>query len=196
MYRNVRHCIKNDSTKTVRLIFGEDFSVNQVSVWNEFTGRKAPSIPCEQWFLLVQRPAWRNHCSQGTPSTADHSKLTTPSMDESPKCFFFNQPSEVSLRKATRIRAFPRTAVIDRKTFAIERKISSPCTSAVNSAEQDSTTIAFWFSPSVKFFSANTGLPRNYAQVNAILIYRCGALLNCFTFYYQKLILAKCAVFT
>ena len=49
---------------------------------------------------------------------------------------------------------FPRTAVIDRKMFTIDRKISSPCTSAVNSAEQDSTTIVFWFSPSVKFFSA------------------------------------------
>ena len=58
------------------------------------------------------------------------------------------------------------------------------------------TTIAFWFSPSVKFFSAITGLPRNYAQMNAILIYRYGALLNCFTFYYKKLISAKCAVFT
>ena len=61
--------------------------------------------------------------------------------------------SEVSLCKATRIRVFPRTAVIDRKILTIERKISSPCTSAVNSAEQDSTTIVFWFSPSVKLFS-------------------------------------------
>ena len=91
---------------------------------------------------------------------------------------------------------FPRTAVIDRKMFTIDRKISSPCTSAVNSAEQDNTTIVFWFSPSVKCFSAITGLPRNYAQVSAVLIYRYGALLNCFTFYYQKLILAKCTVFT
>ena len=47
----------------------------------------------------------------------------------------------------------PRTAVIDRKILTIERKISSPCTAAVNSAEQDSTTIVFWFSPSVKLFS-------------------------------------------
>ena len=42
---------------------------------------------------------------------------------------------------------------MDRKMFTIDRKISSPCTSAVNPAEQDSTTIVFWFSPSVKFFS-------------------------------------------
>ena len=31
----------------------------------------------------------------------------------------------------------------------------------------------------------------NYAQVSAILIYRYGALFNCFTFYYQKLILVS-----
>ena len=43
---------------------------------------------------------------------------------------------------------FPRTAVIDREMFTIDRKISLPYTSAVNSAEQDSTTIGFWFSPS------------------------------------------------
>ena len=23
-------------------------------------------LPCEQWFLVTKRPAWRNHCSQGT----------------------------------------------------------------------------------------------------------------------------------
>ena len=40
---------------------------------------------------------------------------------------------------------FPRTAVIDRKILTIEKKMSSPGTSAVNSAEQDSTTIVFCF---------------------------------------------------
>ena len=47
--------------------------------------------------------------------------------------------SEVSLRRAARITMFPRNAMIDIKTFSAERKINSLWTSAVNSAEQNSS---------------------------------------------------------
>ena len=42
----------------------------------------------------------------------------------------------MSLWRATRIRAFPKNAVIDKKVLMTERKTSSPCTSPVNSTEQ------------------------------------------------------------
>ena len=48
---------------------------------------------------------------------------------------------------------FPELLQSTERLSTIDRKISSPCTVAVNSAEQDSTMIVFWFSPSVKFFS-------------------------------------------
>ena len=53
-----------------------------------------------------------------------------------------------------RIRVFPRNATIEKKTFVAERKISSPCTPLVNSAEQDSSRNIFWFSSSVKFVNS------------------------------------------
>ena len=62
--------------------------------------------------------------------------------------------SEDSLCRATRIRVFPRNATREKKTFVAERKISSPCTPLVNSAEQDSSRNVFWFSSSVKFVSS------------------------------------------
>ena len=37
----------------------------------------------------------------------------------------------MSLRRATRIRVFPKNAVIDKKVLTTERKTSSPCTSPV-----------------------------------------------------------------
>ena len=37
----------------------------------------------------------------------------------------------MSLRRATRIRVFPKNAVIDKKVLTTERKTSSPCTSSV-----------------------------------------------------------------
>ena len=43
----------------------------------------------------------------------------------------------LTLCKATKIRVFPRNAVKEKKIFIAGRKISSPCTSSVNSAEQD-----------------------------------------------------------
>ena len=89
----------------------------------------------------------------------------------------------LSVKQLYRIRVFPRTAVIDRKMFTIDRKISSPCTSAVNSAEQDSTTIVFWFSPSVKFFSVILSAMQLRAKKCYINI---PTLLSCFTFYYRN----------
>ena len=32
-------------------------------------------LPCEQWFLVAQRPAWRNHCSQGTGELFEITRL-------------------------------------------------------------------------------------------------------------------------
>ena len=52
--------------------------------------------------------------------------------------------------------------------FCLREKLARHVPLLVNSAEQDSTKIVFLFSSSVKFFSAITGLPRNYAQVSAI----------------------------
>ena len=49
---------------------------------------------------------------------------------------------------------FPRNAVMDRKIFMAERKISSLSTPLINSAEQKSSMNVFWFSSSVKFVSA------------------------------------------
>ena len=49
---------------------------------------------------------------------------------------------------------FPRNAVMDRKIFMAERKISSLSTPLINSAEQNSSMNVFWFSTSVKFVSA------------------------------------------
>ena len=62
--------------------------------------------------------------------------------------------SEVSMCRATRIRVFPRNAVMDRKIFRDERKISSPSTPLINSTEQYSSAIVFLFSYSVKFVGA------------------------------------------
>ena len=46
--------------------------------------------------------------------------------------------------------------------FCLREKLARQVPLLVISAEQDSTTIVFrWFSPSVKFFSAITGLPRS-----------------------------------
>ena len=90
---------------------------------------------------------------------------------------------------------FPRTAVIDRKMFTIDRKISSPCTSAVNTAEQDSTTIVFWFSPSVKFFSVILSAMQLRAKECYINIPIWGSP-QLFYLLLSKLILTKCAVFT
>ena len=59
--------------------------------------------------------------------------------------------SEVSLCRATRIRVFPRNAVMERKIFMAERKISSLSTPLINSAEQNSSMNVFWFSSSVTF---------------------------------------------
>ena len=46
---------------------------------------------------------------------------------------------------------FPRNAVMERKILRAERKISSPSTPLINSAEQTSSSYVFWFSSSVKF---------------------------------------------
>ena len=48
-----------------------------------------------------------------------------------------------------------RNAAMDRKMFRAERKISSPSTPLINSGEQNTSTVVFWyFSSSVKFVSA------------------------------------------
>ena len=62
--------------------------------------------------------------------------------------------SEVSLYRATRIRVFPRNAVMERKILRAERNISSVSTPLINSAKQNSSMNVFWFSSSVKFVSA------------------------------------------
>ena len=63
--------------------------------------------------------------------------------------------SDVSLCRATRIRVFPRNAVIERKIFRAERKMSSPSTALIwNSAEPNISLNVFWFSSSVKFASS------------------------------------------
>ena len=51
--------------------------------------------------------------------------------------------SEDSLRRATRIRVFPRNAVMDRKVFSTKRTISSSWTLAVTFAEQYNLLIEF-----------------------------------------------------
>ena len=51
--------------------------------------------------------------------------------------------SEVSLCKASRIRVFPRNAVMERKILKVERKIDSPSTSLIYSAEQNSSLKVF-----------------------------------------------------
>ena len=51
--------------------------------------------------------------------------------------------SEDSLYRATRIRVFPRNAVMDRKVFSTERTISSSWTLAVTLAEQYNSLIEF-----------------------------------------------------
>ena len=48
---------------------------------------------------------------------------------------------------------FPRNAVMERKIFSADKKISSPSTPLRNSAEQDSSSSVL-LSSSVKFFSA------------------------------------------
>ena len=54
--------------------------------------------------------------------------------------------------RATRIRVFrPRNAVMERKIFMAERKVSSLSTPLINSAEQNSSMNVFWFSSSVTF---------------------------------------------
>ena len=49
---------------------------------------------------------------------------------------------------------FPRNAVMDRKIFMAERKISSLSTLLINSTAQNSSMNVLWFSSSVKFVSA------------------------------------------
>ena len=56
--------------------------------------------------------------------------------------------------KATKIRVFPRNAAMKKNIFIAERKISSPCTTPVNSAEQDCSRDVFWFSSSVILLSS------------------------------------------
>ena len=48
---------------------------------------------------------------------------------------------------------FPRNAVMERKIFMAERKMSSLSTPLKNSAEQTSSLNVFWFSSLVKFLS-------------------------------------------
>ena len=62
--------------------------------------------------------------------------------------------SEDSLRRATRIRAFPRNAIMDRKEFKAERNVNWPCIPAVISEEQwyiCSIVKTFCFSPAKTF---------------------------------------------
>ena len=71
------------------------------------------------------------------------------------------------LWRATRIRAFPKNAVMDKQVLTTERKMSSPSTSPVNSAEQKNSTAVCRFSPPVKFFISMTFLRFGYSQLNS-----------------------------
>ena len=59
--------------------------------------------------------------------------------------------SEDSLCRATRIRVFPRNAVMDRKILITDRNIKWLCTFSLKSAEQYSSSIVWGFSSPVKF---------------------------------------------
>ena len=66
--------------------------------------------------------------------------------------------SEVSFCRASKIRVFPKNAVKARKVLTTERKMSSLCTSFVNSAEQNSSLDASWVSSFVKLHFAAISL--------------------------------------
>ena len=78
---------------------------------------------------------------------------------------------DVSLWRATRIRAFPKNAVMDKKALMTERKMSSPCTSPVNSAEHKNSATVCRLSPLVKFCISKTFLRCGYSQLNSFLIH-------------------------
>ena len=91
----------------------------------------------------------------------------------------------MSLWRATRIRAFPKNAVIDKKVLMTERKTSSPCTSPVNSTEQEGTPIVCRFSSPVKFFISRTFLRCDYSQLNSFLIHL-SSLYDCYVYPVKK----------
>ena len=77
----------------------------------------------------------------------------------------------LNLWRATRIRAFPKNAVMDKKALMTERKMSSPCTSPVNSAEHKNSATVCRLSPLVKFCISKTFLRCGYSQLNSFLIH-------------------------
>ena len=72
--------------------------------------------------------------------------------------------SERVLCSATRTREFSTKAVMDRKTFVAERKVTSLCTSAVNSVEQYSSAMVFLFFSPVMFVNSAISLQNKSAS--------------------------------
>ena len=62
--------------------------------------------------------------------------------------------SERVLCSATRTREFSTKVVMDRKIFIAKRKVTSLCTSVVNSVEQYSSAMVFLFFSSVIFVNS------------------------------------------
>ena len=66
---------------------------------------------------------------------------------------------------------FPRNAVMDRKIFRAEIKISSPSTPLINSAEQTSSSYVFWFLSSVKFVPGTIFVSNAFRDPSDCFIY-------------------------
>ena len=72
--------------------------------------------------------------------------------------------SERVLCSATRTREFSTKAVMDRKIFVADRKVTSLCTSAVNSVEQYSSAMVFLFFSPVMFVNSAISLQNKSAS--------------------------------
>ena len=62
--------------------------------------------------------------------------------------------------------------LMERKIFRAERKMSSPSTTLINSAELNSSLNVFWFASSAKFVSAIFLCDEMRSEVRALFTYR------------------------
>ena len=80
--------------------------------------------------------------------------------------------SEDSLCSATRIRVFPKNALIDRNIFTTARKINWPHSFTENTSKQNCSKPTFWCSSSVKFVSAAMSVQCQKERKDMCLVYQ------------------------